>query len=118
MFRHFLVIVVITHRELPRVHDVDRLVTDALGHSSTWRESCMGLSIWASMYTSHTGHIWACYLGTTWVLYGRVLMSLSICGPYGSIMGLSIMGPVCDVYGHAHMDMLIKDPCGAMISTS
>ena len=94
MFRHLLVIVVITHRELPRVHDVDGLVTDALGHSSTLRESCMG------------------YLVPTWVLYGRALMGLSICDPYGSIMGLSIMGPVCDVYGFTNMGLVFGPHMG------
>ena len=42
--------------------------------------SFMGLSVWESPYTSHTGPIWACYLGPTWVLYGRVLYALAHMG--------------------------------------
>ena len=94
MFRHLLVIVVITHRELPRVHDVDRLVTDALGHSSTLRESCpyeqarihrtlglyvlatwsphgsfMGVPLWACPYATHMGPLWACPLWAQCAMY-------------------------------------------------
>ena len=91
----------------------------------------MGLSIWASPYTSHTGPIWACYLGPTWVFHGSVHMVLSVWDTYGSFMGLSkwvclyelaiwapygsIMGSpyhrsVWEPYGRAYMRMPVYMP--------
>ena len=99
-----LVIVVITHRELPRVHDVDRLVTDALGHSSTLRESC-------PYEQARIHRTLGLYGLAIWSPHGS-FMGVSICDPYGSITGLSIMGPVCDVYGLTHMGLVFGPHMG------
>jgi len=58
----------------------------------------IGVPIRGSQYTSHTGPIWACYLGPTWVHYGRAHMSLSVWNPY-------TYKPVYITHG-AHMGLL------------
>ena len=43
--------------------------------------------------TSNTGPIWACYLGPTWVLYGRAHMSLTVWDSHGSYIGKPVYIP-------------------------
>ena len=57
----------------------------------------MGVHMLASLYTPHTGPIWDCYLGPTWVHYG-----------------LDRMGPIWILYGRAHKGKPVYITHGAM----
>ena len=56
--------------------------------SQTWPIWDLGPT-WMN-YAPHTGPIWACYLGPTWVLYGRSHMGVTVWDSYWSYMGVPI----------------------------